>query len=69
MLYVICNYCKDRRLKPIFGKLEFKSLACHAVSSNAECSYVKDKLAVTCDFQQFCILTSVDSDEPLQPPF
>ena len=24
---------------------------------------------VTCDFQQFDILTSVDSDEPLQPPF
>ena len=26
-------------------------------------------LAVTCDFQQFDILTSVDLDEPLQPPF
>ena len=25
--------------------------------------------AVTCDFQQCGILTSVDSDEPLQPPF
>ena len=24
---------------------------------------------MTCDFQQFDILTSVDSDEPLQPPF
>ena len=24
--------------------------------------------AVTCDFQQLGILTSVDSDEPLQPP-
>ena len=23
---------------------------------------------VTCDFQQFDILTSVDSDEPIQPP-
>ena len=26
-------------------------------------------LAVTCDFQQCGILTSVDSDEPVQPPF
>ena len=26
-------------------------------------------LAATCDFQQFDMLTSVDSDEPLQPPF
>ena len=25
--------------------------------------------AVTCDFQQCGILTSVDSDEPVQPPF
>ena len=24
--------------------------------------------AATCDFQQFGILTSVDSDEPVQPP-
>ena len=27
------------------------------------------KGAVTCDFQQCGILTSVDSDEPVQPPF
>ena len=27
------------------------------------------KRAVTCDFQQCGILTSVDSDEPVQPPF
>ena len=26
-------------------------------------------IAVTCDFQQCGILTSVDSDEPVQPPF
>ena len=26
-------------------------------------------LAATCDFQQCGILTSVDSDEPLQPTF
>ena len=26
-------------------------------------------LAVTCDFQQCDILTSVDSDEPVQPPY
>ena len=26
-------------------------------------------LAMTCDFQQCGILTSVDSDEPWQPPF
>ena len=25
--------------------------------------------AVTCDFQQCGILTNVDSDEPVQPPF
>ena len=29
----------------------------------------KIKVASTCDFQQSGILTSVDSDEPLQPPF
>ena len=28
-----------------------------------------NKLAATRDFQQFGILTSVDSDEPVQPPF
>ena len=26
------------------------------------------KLAMACDFQQCGILTSVDSDEPMQPP-
>ena len=26
-------------------------------------------MAATCDFQQCGILTSVDSDEPVQPPF
>ena len=30
---------------------------------------VKTIRAVTCDFQQCGILTSVDSDEPVQPPF
>ena len=25
--------------------------------------------AATCDFQQWCVLTSVDSGEPVQPPF
>ena len=30
---------------------------------------VEAKCAVTCDFQQCGILTSVDSDEPLQTPF
>ena len=29
----------------------------------------KNKWAVTCDFQQCGILTSVDSDESVQPPF
>ena len=27
------------------------------------------KIAMTCNFQQCGILTGVDSDEPLQPPF
>ena len=27
------------------------------------------KWAVTCDFQQYGILTSVDTDEPVQPNF
>ena len=27
------------------------------------------KKVATCDFQQCCISTSVDSDEPVQPPF
>ena len=30
---------------------------------------LNSKRAVTCDFQQCGILTSVDSDEPVQPPF
>ena len=30
---------------------------------------IHDIWAVTCDFQQCGILTSVDSDEPVQPPF
>ena len=29
----------------------------------------QNKRAVTCDFQQSGILTCVDSDEPVQPPF
>ena len=29
---------------------------------------VKTSWAATCDFHQCCILTSVDSDEPVQPP-
>ena len=29
----------------------------------------KHNWAMTCDFQQRGILTSVDSDEPVQPPF
>ena len=28
-----------------------------------------DNWAMTCDFQQYGILTSVDSDEPVQPPY
>ena len=31
--------------------------------------YALYKLAVTCDLQQCGILTSVDSDEPVQPHF
>ena len=31
--------------------------------------YVDYIWAVTCDFQQCSILTSVDSDEPVKPPF
>ena len=30
---------------------------------------IYSKWAVTCDFQQNCILTSVDSDAAVQPPF
>ena len=30
---------------------------------------IKKTLTATCDFQQFGILTSVDSDKSLQPPF
>ena len=29
----------------------------------------ENKCLATCDFQQCSILTSVDSDEPVQPPF
>ena len=38
---------------------------------NGECIVIQGdvKLAVTCDFQQCGILTCVDVDEPLQPPF
>ena len=33
-------------------------------------NYFALKVCVSiCDFQQYCILTSVDSDEPMQPPF
>ena len=34
------------------------------------CVRIKKYLkTATCDFQQCCILISVDSDEPMQPPF
>ena len=36
--------------------------ACVTINLNNVC-------AMTCDFQQCGILTSIDSDEPLQPPF
>ena len=29
----------------------------------------KHTWAATCDFQQCCLLTSVDPDKPVQPPF
>ena len=29
----------------------------------------KRQMSMTCDFQQCGILTCVDSDEPVQPPF
>ena len=36
----------------------------------ANCLYTHHhNLAVTCDFQQYGILTSVDSNEPVHPPF
>ena len=31
--------------------------------------FVELGMSATCDFQQCGILTSVDSDEPVQPPF
>ena len=34
-----------------------------------ESEYIIKKIAMTCNFQQCGILTGVDSDEPLQPPF
>ena len=37
-----------------------------ASTTNNQSMYI---LAVTCDFQQCGILTCVDSDEPVQPPF
>ena len=36
--------------------------------SNTSCFCSQMKLAATCDFQQCGILTSVDSDVPVQPP-
>ena len=37
-------------------------------SASLGSSYAVLQVKVTCDFQQFCILPSVDSDEPLQAP-
>ena len=34
-----------------------------------ESEYIIKKIAMTCNFKQCGILTGVDSDEPLQPPF
>ena len=49
--------------------LASKSVQCvanvHAIPTTAETDIIR---AVTCDFQQCGILTSVDSDEPVQPP-
>ena len=55
-------------------KNPFNAQACMSLG----CSYepwvlnnaigIKIIIAVTCDFQQCGILTSVDSDEPVQPP-
>ena len=48
----------------------FKSnITMDAESEADEVSWSEYIWAVTCDFQQFGILTSVDSDAPVQPSF
>ena len=49
-------------------QFEHTILSMHFKTFNDECTIVT-KAQDTCDFQQCGILTSVDSDEPVQPPF
>ena len=46
-------------------KMSFSRVVAHMMTMKLEAIQVSQ----ACDFQQCCILTSEDSDEPLQPPF
>ena len=45
-----------------------RNLALKALTAVQPDQIDEGKWAVKCDFQQCCILRSVDSDEPVQPP-
>ena len=45
------------------------TLAIFRVIGKIKIAEMESGLSMTCDVQQCGILTSVDSDEPLQPPF
>ena len=55
------------------ARLSLHMSKCHIIGNHMSGLIIKHQLkhkrAVTSDFQQFGILTCVDSDEPVQPPF
>ena len=51
------KYVDEMTIKKIFWICAWKPMQC------------KYNMSCACDFQQCGILTSVDSDEPVQPPF
>ena len=56
----------------IFGGLTVDAgskLLVDAISTNVSCVGLKYIRATTRDFKQCGVLTSVDTDEPVQPPF
>ena len=59
-------------LNPIKDNLycmEMTKLYCYVESIMADHSHLDNIPAVACDFKQYGILTSVNSNEPVQPPF
>ena len=65
--YCLCVYVTFQKISQDYCKVSVIYLRATCRVGISE--IIIDNRALTFDFQQCGILTSVDSDEPLQPPF